>query len=219
MMDRGDDYFDQPMVTKGAALGVWVYDHESVPGYTLSIRYQETYHGPLITDLCISVSEPPELRAARSSDEPGPWLAEFYLEPTTPGVVPREVTIQALQSIRMADILEAVRKALPEPEQIDDTGWREFVAAIREGDRPRRRDEHFYAAVAALYVEVAAEMQRGVYDEMAERAPELRLAPASLRDVVKEAKRRGFIRPAAKRGQAGGVLTDKARKYLRVEDE
>ena len=209
------------MVMKIPKRRLWLYDHESVPGYTLSIRYQETYHGPVITDLCISVSEPPEWRAARSSDAPGPWLNEFYYAPTTPGVSPREVTIQALQSIRMADILEAVRKALPEPEQMDDLGWREFVAAIREGGRRGRRDDHFFAAVAALYLEVAAEMQRGVYDEMAERAPELELAPASLRDVVKEAKRRGFIRPltSAKRGQAGGALTDKARKYLRVEDE
>ena len=130
------------------------------------------------------------------------------------------MTAQALQKIRMTDIWAKIREKLPDPDSIDDGAWRAFVAALREGEgRRRRRDLYFYANVAQLYVEAAAQRQRRVYELMAEMMPELDLAPASLKDVVKEAKRLGLLEPSPRRGVAGGKLTAKGRKYLRIGEE
>ena len=176
----------------------WVYDHESVPGYTLSIRYQETYHGPVMTDLCISVSEPADIRA---KPENGPWIADLYFEPTIAGEAPRRVTIQALQKIKLSEIA----KSTPEPDEISDEGWREFFAEIRELGRPRRRDEFFFAAISQLYLRAASKTQRGVYREMLVLEPDLWLAEDTLKDIVKQAKRQGFIDPPPERGATKAI--------------
>jgi hypothetical protein len=172
-----------------------------------------------MTDLCVSVAEPRDLRHMRKI-ELAPWLADWYFEPKEPGEQPPTVTAQALQKIRMADIWEKIREDLPDPSSIDDGAWRAFVAAMREGEgHRRRRDLYFYANVAQLYLEAAAQRQRGVYELMAKMMPELGLAPASLKDVVKEAKRFGILEPSPRRGVAGGKLTAKGRKHLRIGEE
>lgn len=201
----------------------WFYFHEEdlIKGYTVSVRVQNSFHGPVITDLCISVAEPPDLRRFRKM-ELAPWLADWYFEPKEPGEQPPRVTAQALQKIRMADIWAKIRDEdkLPHPESIDDGAWRGFVRAIREGgEGRRRRDLYFYANVAELYLEAAAQRQRGVYELMAKMAPELGLAPASLKDVVKEAKHLGILEPSPYPGVAGGNLTAKGRKHLRIGEE
>ena len=198
---------------------IWFVFEDLIKGYIVSVRVQDSYHGPVMTDLCISIAGPSVWRRSRNGER-GPRLADWYLEPKKPGEQPPRVTAQALQKIRMADIWAKIREELPDPESIDDGAWRAFVAALREGEgRRRRRDLYFYANVAQLYLEAAAQTQRGVYELMAKMAPELDLAPASLKDVVKEAKRRGLLDPSPYPGVAGGKLTAKGLKHLRIGEE
>ena len=205
-------------VMKDGTLGVWFHLADMLEGYVVSVQVQDTYHGPVISDLCIGVPD----RAFGPPQENLPWVTGWYFEPTEPGVPLPRVTAKALQNIRLEDIYAEIRKALPEPESIEDERWRDFVAALKDDDQlrqRRRRDPHFYANVSQLYLKAAEQRQRGVYDLMAEMAPELNLAAATLRDIVKEAKKLGYLEPSPFPGVAGGKLTDKGRRHLRIGEE
>jgi hypothetical protein len=76
--------------------------------------------------------------------------------------------------------------------------------------RHSRRDDLFYAEIAAVYVDVARATKRGIYQAMAALLP---LAASSLADAVKEARKRELLtRPIE--GRSGGTLTPKAKELL-----
>lgn len=77
--------------------------------------------------------------------------------------------------------------------------------------RPRRgRPDLFYARLAAAYVKA---VQRGEQRPIRWLATQRRTEPATIRDMVHEARERGLLTPATQ-GKSGGALTPRALAML-----
>jgi hypothetical protein len=81
--------------------------------------------------------------------------------------------------------------------------------ALRRPGR-RGRVDHYYAALAAMYVDL---VQRGSSRPNVELAETLCVNTQTVTNQLYEARKRGLLTQAAQ-GRAGGELTDKARQIL-----
>lgn len=138
-----------------------------------------------------------------------------------------------LREIRLAEIVEQAHKRLrnkagkqamafvsdgpllPEVATMMFQTVGRLAQASQKGSGRVARDDTFYAAWAALWDDKLASGSRRPRAELAEEHPEIG-GHAQVRDVVHEARRRGFLRwpRPNEKGLAVGGLTDKARALL-----
>jgi hypothetical protein len=191
---------------------LWVDFDDLVEGCLVDVRIAETHRGWAITDLCISLAPPEPLRDQIDYGGIHPRLSDFAVYPFDSYETIRGITSKHLQAIKL-DVIRQTIADDTDGEEMDDPEWTSRLKHITESmrtGRHNRRDDLFYAEVAAVYVDITRDTKRGIYQIMADRLP---LAASSLSDVVKEARKRQLLtRPIA--GRSGGTLTPKAIELL-----
>ena len=188
---------------------IWVQIDDLVTECMLDVGVSETDRGWVITDLCISLAPPEAVRSLIKQDELGPRLSDFASYPVDDEDPPRGITSRHIQQIRLEDIRAAIVDAVGSWSD-DWQGRIPALTAAMNDARHTRRDDLFYATVAAVYVDVTQHTKRGIYKEMAGLLP---YAESSLIDAVKEARTRELLtRPLG--GRSGGQLTLKAVSLL-----
>lgn len=201
------------MTHRGFGPGImWIDFDDLVDDCLVDVCIAETARGWAITDMCISLAPPPAMRDHIDYEDKRPRLSDFAVYP-----IDSDETIRGITSKHLAGLkLDTIRQAIAEDtagEEMADPEWTERLKRISESmstGRANRRDDLFYAQVAAVYVEVTSHTRRGIYESMSLRLP---LAASTLADVVKEARKRELLtRPI--NGRSGGTLTDKARDLL-----
>jgi hypothetical protein len=159
----------------------------------------EVQHGPWIAAYAITV------------DEGQPVVAELRVTPTA-RVPAGGLTARMLRELKPG---AAVAEAYAEMGLDADRPPRRFAKARKQPTRPGRRgrDDSFYANIAWEYVRALTARSRHPVADTAEvlRKNDLHYSDAYVRDAIAEARRRGLLTPA-RRGRAGGRLTEKGRK-------
>ncbi len=191
---------------------MWVHFDDLVEDCFVDVCIAETHRGWAITDLSISLAPPEPVRDQIDYEDMGPRLSHFAVYPIDSDETIRGITSKHLQAIK----LDVVRQRIADDidgEEMDDPAWTRRLEQISESmrtGRHSRRDDLFYAEVAAVYVDVTRATKRGIYQAMAALLP---LAASSLADAVKEARKRELLtRPIE--GRSGGTLTPKAKELL-----
>ncbi len=87
------------------------------------------------------------------------------------------------------------------------------VQGLTSKRKPSARRERFIAAVAAAYHH---HVQRGSRRPVADVADDFGISRSTARDVIHEARRRGFL-SGTQQGVAGGSITDLALRVLAAE--
>lgn len=156
------------------------------------------------------------------------WLAEFYFRrlgtgqarldavtirpdaktPTTGGVTGR--------MLRAVSVPDAIQLVAEHASIGGDKPLADWAAAFESERRPGRRGrpDEFYAELAAEYVELVGQGLPPV-KTMAHRRS---LSVSQVNNLIHEARRRGLLDPPPSPGQAGGVLTPRARKLLNKQE-
>ena len=90
--------------------------------------------------------------------------------------------------------------------------------ALLESPKWSKRDDRFFAVIASDYLRAVKDpfRDKGVYEAMADH---IALSRHTLKDCVKEARRRGILGPPPSRGVPGGELTKKAKQVLKEKDK
>ena len=194
---------------------VWA-EHES-DGLIYSLRFLTRDRRPVLSDV--------RVRPAAAQGQP--W--EFINDPgTVPG---GGLNVTAIHNTGWGPIRDAALHAMSDPahavweqagferweQWYDVVGWtgidrEETVPPTRGGRRPLA-DEH-WAEVALHYVtaiERGSPAHEYIRQQMAQDDKELRLPTGNW---VAEARKRGFLTPADRKGRRGGALTKKAREVL-----
>lgn len=184
---------------------------ELVDGFVVQARVVETGRGWVITDLCISVASPDwEDQLLGDGKSFPPFLSSWLPTPDDPAAPIPGIGSTTLTSIKISELRESIRRSALRNHDHGGPDER-WVQSLAESMRsPRRRTDHFYAGVAAVYLG-ELDSPDGVYKAMAER---LHLAESTVVDYVKEARRRKLLTPAPGRGLKGGELTETARALL-----
>jgi hypothetical protein len=139
-----------------------------------------------------------------------------------------EVSARGLRKAPLGRMQAAVRSEVAEVVE----GWRwsarkrnvraslmEDIEALArdflERERPGAagRDDAHYAAIAAMYLDVLADPQRGTTPVLKILAERLGKSPKTVRNYLFEARERSLLTSLG-RGRAGGQLTDKAKEIL-----
>jgi hypothetical protein len=118
------------------------------------------------------------------------------------------------------EILKQLKNSMGEEAFVAIFGSREIplVAIEQLGEHPSRRkrwNDYEYAGLAARYAEIAETGERSAIKILAD---EIGLSRARTRDLVYEARNRGFLTPTTQ-GIAGGRLTDRALRILADREE
>lgn len=191
---------------------VWVNFDDLVEDCLVDVCISETHRGWAITDLCISLAPPEPVRDQIEYEGVRPRLSHFAVYPFDTDETIRGITSKHLQAIKL-DVIRQRIADHTEGDHTDDPEWTRRLRSITESMRAGRhirRDDLFYAEVAAVYVDVTRDTKRRIYQAMADLLP---LAASSLSDAVKEARKRELLtRPFE--GRAGGALTPKAIELL-----
>jgi hypothetical protein len=164
----------------------------------------------------------------------GPAASEPFIElspDSLPADIPKNgLTARALRRIHLGIALELVYEVLPrwierergvEYRPLSLSGFTSAAAGAPRRPGRKGRDDSFYAAVSAAYVDA---LRRGSRQPVVDAARTLGEAgggvykPAYVRDLLHVARGRGLLtRPP--RGRAGGELTGKAIEALRQHGE
>ena len=158
-----------------------------------------------------------EVRIFPNEDEhpkAGSWSGEYVARPVVPsGGLTRRVLDQIKLTEPMSkagEFMERIR-AFAAP-QLERRGLATTKARRRRGRKGH--GDLFYAQVARDYV---AAVEAGSSSPATDVARRRRLGangPARIRDLLHEARRRGFLTPAPVRGRRGGDLTPQGRAIL-----
>jgi hypothetical protein len=126
------------------------------------------------------------------------------------------LTARMLRSFPLGEFERAVRQAARRYANRDDAvePYRRFARRAITVQRPGRRgrDPVEYARIAQRY-----ESFLGTESPIGALASAEGLTVASARNLVYEARKRGYLTPTVK-GHAGGDMTQQARKLLGLED-
>jgi hypothetical protein len=193
--------------------GFWMYTEELIDDFVISAHVQHFGEGWIITDLGVVPYTPDWQKRIKKSGGP---LVSSWLPKHEEGDEPFPgVTSGTLTSLRF----DAVRKWVAE-EILKKTGPREAPSTLQDDlaqtfrpGRRARRTPLLYAQMASFYLDVCQRTDK-VYEEMAKG---LHLAPSTIRDIVKEARKQEMLTRPPGQGIRGGELTDKAKHLLDLE--
>jgi hypothetical protein len=171
-------------------------DPESDSGYWLVAEVDDSADPPRILSLLVS---------ERLPTAPPSSVTKSFLSAADPDVKPAGVTARLLRSVQIGAIHEAVNVHL--------AGRDEVPGRLADPTKRTRRDDAYYAAWAAHYVQMTAASPAPVV-ELAEKFGVTR---DRVRNVLHLARQRGLLTRGT-RGRAGGQLTDKALDALGREE-
>ena len=185
---------------------------ELVEGYVVQTRVAETDRGWVITDLCISLANPDwEDQLLRDGKDFPLFLTSWLPIPDDTAAPIPGIGSATLTKLKMSDLRASIRRsASGDIDRGPEDDWVEDLVASMEGGRSKRRSDHFFALVAAVYLQ-QLENPAGIYKAMSDH---FSLSESTVVDYVKVARRRDLLTPAPGRGRKGGNLTDKARDLL-----
>ena len=174
------------------------------PGYTTSVRYEQTTAGWRLTDVAVSMSQIPN--DPFGSATVAPWL---YNGVALKDLNEEGITSRILHDVRIGRINSEVVEHLAAG---TDLNW--AFEELKKTLTPSRRQEHtdqFKASLARAYVQAVKENPRGAHERIAEV---INYSPKTVREYIKRIREEGWITEPPKRGTAGGELTTKAMKVL-----
>ncbi len=193
----------------------WLYTDEIVEGFVISACVTRAQVGWIMTDLCISASFPGWLKVAKKLDGKGPMTSKWIPKPEGTEPEYEGITSRALTGIKLEALRREIAAGLIEDEPNEDERdphAQNLLSALGSGKRVKTRDDLYYAQIADAYLYATMTTpDRNVYEHMAK---ELNRAPSTLKDAVKEARRRGLLTPPLKQGAPGGTLTRRAQRLL-----
>lgn len=183
--------------------GWWVHFDKVLPPWRVSVRMIERDGQPIVGGLLV-------------------LLPPFRNEPSP---MPQPGLGSEIRGIRLGDLSSKAAKLLRSLASIDGDLRNDFIFEVdldfdeldeafrggREAGRPVRRDDCWHANIAAAYVALVAQGERAVHQTLGLK---LNYSVHTVRDAVKEARRRGLLNPPVGQGRAGGSLTAKARLLL-----
>jgi hypothetical protein len=188
-------------------LEIWL-DETPEPGYTTLARLAELGDRWVVTNLMISMAQPPDVEINGSL---WAWSGFVWAGRNEAGVTPHH-----LRAISLSDIYRQAALARGEGltgmKRIDDALAR--LPLRKPGTRPRRTAVEDAKVAAAYVAEVAAEGAEPLYARLGDR---LGYSPSTMVDIVKRLRTEGFLTRPAHRGTAGGELTEKAKRLLDEE--
>lgn len=153
------------------------------------------------------------LRAEFVEQQGQPVLRELRISPQPRRPTPHGgITARRLRTVQVEPLLDRARQTARR-HLGNELAEKELAALLHEPLLRRRgrrgHDDRFYAEVAMAYEGLHASSKRPIVD----LAARLHLSPSRARDLVHEARVRGFL-TAGQRGRAGGVATETARGLL-----
>lgn len=174
--------------------------HPDYPGWRFRVTFSAAGQPVGFSVKADQVMEP-RFGGRRSRPMPPPPITARWLRDLPVGV------IQEVARLGIVDRSTQVRF-------LEDSGWAE---TLRRAARPGRggRDDFYFASVAADYV---AALRKNSRNPVAALASMRGVSPATVRNLVHEARRRGLLTPSLA-GRAGGELTEKAKALLREQKE
>lgn len=166
-----------------------------------------------VAEYAVSLSEGIVAECTVASVGGRPALTELRLRGVDDGHNRGVITARSLKNIRIGELLAPAREELAELAR--ESLWKEAASLwdfLHKQPRPGRagHPDKLYASVALMY---ANALDLGSSHPVVDVAERMMLSRARVRDLLHEARRRGFL-TSPPQGHAGGELTARARQIL-----
>ena len=140
------------------------------------------------------------------------WVQERASRSAPTDVPPGGLTMRKLRGIRVGDFQTAARRYLGHGASTGGFLGDQWTTEAVRRPGPRGKSDRHYAELAAAYVRHLEETPKPI----ASLSRELGFSTMTIRNQVREARRRGLLTQTS-RGVAGGGLTDRAIELINEE--